>query len=166
MAKRKKTKKAKNDFPTKEELEEVFGGKNKQQPEKAEEFFVSVSNSGAIRVSLLQSRKLTLESMKLFQVIKQIRNEKIQEKNKLRKQLRQISSAVTKIKLIMPKVNIIPEKKEPVKKPEPPKQPEPVQPEPPKQPEPVQPEPPKPPTELDRIEAELAEIEGRLSDLS
>lgn len=165
MAKRKKTKKAKNDFPTKEELEEVLGGKNKQQPEKAEEFFVSVSNSGAIRVSLLQSRKLTLESMKLFQTIKHIRNQKIEEKNKLRKQLRQISSAVTKIKLIMPKVNIIPEKKEPIKKPEPPKQPEPVQPEP-IQPPPVQPEPPKPPTELERIEAELAEIEGRLSDLS
>lgn len=165
MAKRKKTKKAKNDFPTKEELEEVLGGKNKQQPEKAEEFFVSVSNSGAIRVSLLQSRKLTLESMKLFQTLKHIRNQKIEEKNKLRKQLKQISSAIIKIKLIMPKVNIIPEKKEPVKKPEPPPKPEPPK---PVQPKPVQPEPepPKPPTELERIEAELAEIEGRLSGLS
>jgi len=165
MAKRKNNRA--NDFPTKKELEEVFGAKKqKPKPEKKEEFFVSIHAPTSIRVSLLESRKLALHSMKIFQALKQIRTQKITEQNKLRKQLKQIYSTINKLKSSIPYVKLPPEKPEPVKKEEPVIKEEPVKEAPPPKPIEQEPEKPKPLTEVDRIEAELADIEDKLTILS
>ena len=154
-------------LPTKKELEEVLGRK--------EDFYVSVNNINTVRLSLLESRKYTLQSMRLFEELKTVRNAKIDEKNSLRKNLKKISITINKIKQAIPQVKLPPEpkpskedkksnKEEPKQKqvfivPEPEVAPPPApKPEPKKEPAPV--------SELDRIEQELADIEGKLSDLA
>ena len=49
---------------------------------------------------------MILESMKIFQELKGIRIRKIEEKNKLRKQIRAISSTMSRIKSELPVINI------------------------------------------------------------
>lgn len=137
-----------------------MAGKKKAKKRKAseskEEFFVALNNPSLINLSLLETRKSILESMKLFRDIKEVRRQKIEGKNKLRTQIRQISSLLGKIRSCLPHVNISSEVKEAIK--EQPQQKPAAQ---------VREEPkPKPPTELDRIEAELAEVEQKLSHLS
>ena len=68
------------------------------------EFFASVDSPQLVRFSVLETRKTILESMKNFNVLKEIRKEKIHEKTHLRKNLRQISLLLTKIKSALPKV--------------------------------------------------------------
>ena len=48
------------------------------------EFYVPVADPQTIRHPLLECRKYTLESMRVFQHIKHIRMQKIQEKKNLR----------------------------------------------------------------------------------
>jgi small-conductance mechanosensitive channel len=120
-----------------------------------DEFFVAVSNPKSIRLSFLQARKTVLESMKVFQELKDIRKEKIDQKKQLKKQERKISSLLSKIKTQLPyvKVGSLPLKPEisDVKASEEQK---------------AKPEPkPEPKTEVDRIEVELGDIEKQLAEL-
>ncbi|MCK5282318.1 MAG: hypothetical protein KAK00_02820 [Nanoarchaeota archaeon] len=126
--------------------------KKNLQKDKKEEFFVALNNCEPIRVELLESTKMILESMKIFQELKGIRIRKIEEKNKLRKQIRAISSTMSRIKSELPVINIPEEAvspKLPIKETPPVEQPK--------------KEAPPQKTELDRIEDELREIEGKLS---
>jgi hypothetical protein len=135
-----------------------------KKPTKKEEFFIPLNNNNELRRDLLESTKTILESMKLFQEIKQIRLAKNELKSKLKKQLKKINSNMNRIKSLMPKVNIsieeidnsesVSEEKVPAKeivsKPQKIKI--------------IQSEPVRPKTEIDRIEDELAEIEKKLSN--
>lgn len=125
--------------------------------EKGHEFFVSISDPSQIRLFLLETTKKALESMRLFQTIKEIRKQKIQEKTKLRKQVKDITSMIRQVKLVMPHVNLPTEEVKPVVKEKPKvKVVQPVIIEQPK---------PQPRTEIDRIEDELTEIENKLAGL-
>ncbi len=124
---------------------------------KKEEFFVALGHSSSVRLPLLEARKTLLKSMQLFQSIKDVRKKKIGEKNKLRQELREISSIIGKMKATMPKVNL-PQEELPIqqntntasKKEEQPRVEEPK---------------PAPHTELSRIESDLLEIERKLSGI-
>ena len=119
-----------------------------------EEFFVAIKDPSIIRVSLLESTKKVLESMKLFQEMKEIRKHKIEQKTLLRKQIKKISAMLGNIKSALPHVNLptdigsVEEKVPNVEKP---------------RAAPV--ERVKPQSELDRIEKELMDIENKLSNI-
>ncbi|MBR9700200.1 hypothetical protein GOV09_07115 [Candidatus Woesearchaeota archaeon] len=128
--------------------------KAKKKAAPKEEFFVAMNDPHVTRVSLLEARRKTLESMRVFQELKELRKQKIHEKSKLRKNLKHISATINKIKKTMPHINLPSEPKpKPVKKI--------VQIE--KKPATL---PPKPRSELDRIEDGLADIESKLAHLS
>jgi hypothetical protein len=129
--------------------------KTKKKKETKEDFFVALNNPNLIRMPILEARKNTLESMRLFKEIKELRKKKIAEKTNLRKQVRQISSLLSKIKSSLPHVKLPAQKevKETLKEIEDTK--------PEQSPKEVE----KPKTEIDRIEAELADIESKLSNL-
>ena len=99
--------------------------------------------------------------MKLFEELKEIRKQKQIQKRELLKEVRSISSNIGRLKSVLPKVVMPSEPKnapvEEIK--EEPEEPKP-KPKPKKQPK-LQPH-----TELDRIEAELKELEGQIASLS
>jgi hypothetical protein len=70
------------------------------------EFFAAVSNPEAVRHSVLETRRAVLESMRNFKELREIRKHKIHEKTHLRKNLRQVSALLTKIKSALPKVKL------------------------------------------------------------
>jgi chromosome segregation ATPase len=133
--------------------------KSKSNTSKKEAFFVAISDSMPVRTGLLESRKLVLTSMKTFAALKEIRKRKAEQKAHLRKNLRQLSSIIGHVKsklphIDVPSVEVMPEKKEAKKE----KAKE-------KSKELPKVEEKKKHTEIDRIEAELAEIENKLSSL-
>jgi len=112
------------------------------------DIYVSLPHPSEYRVMLLECTKSSLESMKVFRALGQVRHEKIKLKNELRKQLRQLTNALNKVKRTIPYIDIpnVPlPKKADVKK--------------------VEPQIQKPKNELDRIESELKEIEGKISSI-
>ncbi len=136
--------------------------KTKRKPQtkaKKEEFYVGVSNANSVHLSLLESKKEILQSMKIFQEMKQIRQQKIEEKQMLRKNVRLIQVQLGKIKRAMPHINLPAEEEKPA--PAPIQQPVEQKKEEPK----PAPPPAHPKTELDRIESQLQEIESKLSGL-
>jgi len=125
-----------------------------KKAEKKEEFFVAINSPSSNKVAILEARRDILESMRLFKALKEIRKKKIDEKVQLKKKIRQISSLLSRLKSVLPHTNIhldIQEKS--IEK------------------EFAREEAPKATpkfgseTELDRIESQLAEIEGKLSEL-
>jgi hypothetical protein len=76
-----------------------------------EEFFVCVSNSDPLRLALLESRKFTLQSMKIFEALRLIRTKKVNAKNNLRKDVRKISLLINRIRQSIPEVTLPPEPK-------------------------------------------------------
>ena len=139
----------------KKETEEVTSPK--------EEFFVCVSNSDPLRLALLESRKFTLQSMKIFEALRQIRIKKINAKNNLRKDVRKISLLINRIRQSIPEVNLPPEPKIMVNK-----APEAGEKAPVKKTKSKKSK--KPGTyssnDLDKIENALSDIEDQLSDIS
>jgi hypothetical protein len=138
--------------------------KKKAKEGKKEEYYVSIEEPVSVRVSLLEARKAVLESMKVFREIKQIRKQKAEQKANLRKQLRQLSLIISKIKAEMPYVKYHPsevaeQKPVPVEVEEKEEEAEPEE----KKEEKVSVK--KPADELERIEGELAEIEAKLGSL-
>ncbi|MBD3164801.1 hypothetical protein GF323_06400 [Candidatus Woesearchaeota archaeon] len=132
---------------------------NKAKANKNQNFFVALSNPFGLEVDFLENRKLILESMKISQVLKNIRKQKNEEKQRLKKGLRKIYTTLNNIKSIMPAVDIPPEKPIPKKEIDEEK-------EEAEETEEKRKEEPRHHTELDRIEAELNEVESRLSSIS
>jgi len=116
-----------------------------------EDFFVNVPDPAPIKVALLECRKAILESMKIFRKFREIRKEKNEEKTKLRKQLREISSILNKMRAIMPHVNLPTEEIVPKESMKEEKQ--------------VSAQRAPKRTEIERIESELEDIERKLSTL-
>lgn len=126
----------------------------KNQPKKAVKasgFFVSVSNPDEFRYAILDSRKSVLESLKLVQTLKELRQKKAEEKSKLRKQVRHISLVLSKIKSLMPTINV-PQEKKP--------EPKPVEAKPKEEPRPAH------RTELDRIDKQIQDIDSKIKYLN
>jgi hypothetical protein len=129
--------------------------------EDKQSFFVAVNDAVTLRASLLESRKATLESMRIFQSLKDIRKKKVEQTSELRKDLKKIGSFLTKIKRDLPDMNI-PDKISPNQE-KPKSAPKPVGEKP--TPEPKKVEKTEAEKELDRIENELRKIEGKLSGM-
>jgi hypothetical protein len=128
----------------------------KTSDESKDEFFVAIGNPAGVRKGLLESRKTILQSMRVFHALKEVRKKKTEQKNLLRKQLRQVSGIISKIKSSMPHVSVpldaLTEKAEGVSKDIKKDQKVPV----------VKPDVKR---EVDRIEDELKEIESKLTHL-
>jgi len=124
--------------------------KKKTVKGKTDEYFVSVNDPSHVRLSILESRKSVLESMRILERTKHVREQKISQKKVLRSQLRQINGLLSKIKRSMPVVKL-PDKdviKAPVAK------------------KVAVPKPKKHiRTELDKIEESLRDIESKISTL-
>ncbi len=121
------------------------------KPRKNDEFFVAVSNPTVLKSSILEGRRSLLQSMKLLQSIKEIRRHKSDERQKLRRQIKHIYLVLSKLKTVMPKVDI-------------PKEPKPVQ----VQAKPIEEKKPAKHTslsEIEKIEMELNNIDSQLKSL-
>ena len=143
-------------------------------PEKKEDdevFYIGIKDPIEIRRSLLESSKETVQYLQRFERFKQVRAEKTNEIKKLKEMMHDIHVLVKKLKSALPKTklraklhrheeeveavavkNVVKKtaKKKKAKKVE-----EVIEEE----------EPKKPATELEKLEEELGEIEGRLTKL-
>jgi len=113
---------------------------------------VGIRDPEGIKRNVLELSKGVIESLKNYENLNSTREEKKEEINKLRTQLREISRLISRLKSALPKVNIKPEKKEvSTKKPVAVKK--------------VKERPKKAKTELEKLEDELADIEKKLDSV-
>ena len=138
----------------------------KKEKEEGSVFFVGVRDPIEIRRSLLESSKEILQYMQRAEKFKEVRKEKAVQIAKLKDIMKQLNKLVknlkaglpkTGLRAKMPKVVAEPNKKKASKK----KAKKEVLTELPE----VKVEEPKEMSEIERLEAELGEIEGRLSKL-
>ena len=120
---------------------------------KQESFFVGLNDPIGMRRSLLETSKELIEAMKKYEGFKAKREEKLKNMEELGKVIRSASRMVSRIKGSLPTMHLkaapeIKEKPEPEEKPAAPRKPE-----------------PKDMSELAKLEAELADIEGKLNNL-
>lgn len=117
--------------------------------------FVGITNSGELRRNILECSKDILESLKEYEKVKSVKEEKQKLIQKFREDIKAISRLINRLKTNLPKVKEVgikkPEK-EIVEKQEKPKV--------------IKVEKPKEKTELERLESELNDIEGKLNTLS
>lgn len=110
-------------------------------------FFVRVSNPSNLRRNILESSKEIIESLKRYENLKLIRKEKSENISKLKGDVKEIISLISKLKSKLPKVDIkeekeaiVPNKKDFKKEAK--------------------------TTELEKLESELRNIEGKLDAIS
>ena len=134
-------------------------------PEEKEEsvFYVGMKDPIEIRRSILESSKEALQYLQRAERFKEIRKEKAEQTAKLKEIMKEMNGLVRKLKMALPKTGLRGKvhKEAPKKK----KKAAPVKVEkkaPPKE----EVEKPKEMTELEKLEAELGEIEGRLTKLT
>jgi multidrug efflux pump subunit AcrA (membrane-fusion protein) len=126
-------------------------------------FYVGIKDPIEIRRSLLESAKEMLQYLQRAEKFKEVRREKEVQISKLKETVQEIQSLVRKLKSELPKAGLraVPpheeHKKKAVKK-----KTKAVKEE---KAAPVKVEKPKEMTELEKLEAELGEIEGRLTKL-
>jgi DNA topoisomerase VI subunit B len=132
-------------------------------PKEKEEsmFYVGMKDPIEIRRSLLESSKELLQYLQRAERFKAVRKEKTVQIGELREMMKEIQALVRKLKSSLPKTGLRavaakPRPKKAAAKKETPKS----------KPTPVIVEKPREMTELERLEAELGEIEGRLGKLS
>lgn len=134
----------------------------KKEPEI---FFVGVEDPIELRRSILESSKEIVQYLQRFERFKKVRSEKASEIVKLRIQTKEINKLVRQLKLLLPKTKL----RRKVPKPEEPKEIKrtPIMEE---EIEPVKIPIPKieakPMSDIEKLEAELSEIEDRLGKLS
>ncbi|MEA2038162.1 MAG: hypothetical protein U9O94_11750 [Nanoarchaeota archaeon] len=125
-------------------------------PKKEENpLFVGIENNSELRRNLLECSKGILESLKSYESFKSAKKEKHRLIEKFKSNVRDISKLINKLKTAMPKVKEVGIKKpgkKVVKKEE--------------NPLPAKVEGPKEKTELEKLEAELNDIEGKLNTLA
>ena len=133
-----------------------------KKTQQEEPLFVGVNNPLEIRRNLLEASKGVVESLKRYETLKATRERKLIAVNTLKKDLKETSKLIFRLRASLPNVAIKspPIKKEKaiavIKK-------EPVVKKVSKRASPV---PKKPKTELDKLEDELSEIEGKLNSIS
>ena len=123
-------------------------GKEEENP-----LFVGITNGEGLRRSMLECSKGILESLKEYENFKSVRGEKIKLIGKLKNDVKGISKLINSLKTQLPKVKDVGIKKPDVKK---------VGVETPKV---VKVEKPKAQTEIEKLESELNDIEGKLDSL-
>lgn len=116
--------------------------------------FVGIANENELRRNMLECSKCILESLKGNEKFKAAREEKIKMIDQLRSDVKNIAKYINALRAYLPKVNDVGIKRMDVKK---------VREEKPKM---VKVEKPQGKTELERLEAELNEIENKLNSLS
>ncbi len=116
--------------------------------------FVGIANNGDLRRSILECSKDILESLKEYEKFKSVKEEKQKLIQKFREDVKAISRLINRLKTHLPKVKDVGIKK-PEKKV--------VEEEKPKL---IKVEKPKEKTEIEKLEAELNDIEGKLNGLS
>ena len=117
-----------------------------------EEFFVAVENPTDLRHSLLDNTRKVLQSKKVFHELKIIRQHKIKEKKELRKQIKDITRALSKLRQTIPSITL-PKEHLPMKK------------QPKKAAKKAAPKPQAKKSEMDSIEDSLAAIEKKIASL-
>jgi hypothetical protein len=140
-------------------------------PKEKEEsvFYVGIKDPIEIRRSILESSKELLQYLQRAEKFKAVRKEKTHQLEKLREEMKEIQALAKKLKALLPKTGLRAKAKpKPAAKKEAPKAQ--VKQEPIKETIPSMPAPkaeePKEMSELEKLEAELGEIEGRLTKLS
>ncbi|MBW2996513.1 hypothetical protein KY332_04405 [Candidatus Woesearchaeota archaeon] len=132
-------------------------------PKEKEEqvFYVGIKDPLEIRRSMLESSKELLQYLQRFEKFKAVRKEKAEQTAKLKGVMKEITTLVKQLKSNLPKTGLRAAKHK--EKPKPKK----VTVAAPKKEAPkVEVEKPKEMTELEKLESELSEIEGRLTGLS
>ena len=131
-----------------------------KEKEEGSVFYVGVKDPIEIRRSLLESSKEMLQYLQRAEKFKAVRKEKAEQIAKLREIMKEITGLVRKLKSQLPKTGLRTKavKKE---KPKKAKKKEKVEKEAP----PPEVEKPAEMTELEKLESELGEIEGRLTKL-
>jgi len=127
---------------------------------KEEPFYVGVKDTDEVRRTLLETTRDVVQHLQRSEKFKAVRKEKLEQIDKLKKLIKEITKDVNKLKAVLPRTKLrathkkvhVPKKPtfEEVKKE--------VRPQPEKK--------HKPATELEKLEAELSEIEGRLGHMS
>lgn len=116
--------------------------------------FVGISEGNELRRNILECSKDILESLKEHEKFKAVREEKIKLIHQFKGEIKEISKLINTLRKNLPKVKDVGIKKAEVKR---------VKEEKPKA---VKVEEPKGKSELERLEAELDEIESKLDSLS
>jgi len=115
--------------------------------------FVGISGGNELRKSMLECCKGILESLKEHETFKDLRAEKLKLITQLKSEIKSLSKMITSLRTYLPKVKDIGIKKVEVQKPKEDK------------PKTTKAETPKPSTELEKLEAELSDIESKLNSL-
>jgi len=116
--------------------------------------FVGITNGDELRRDVLECSKGILESLKEHERFKNIRHEKVMLIHKLKKDVKEIAKLINTLRTYLPKVKEVEVKKPEMRKVKVGK------------PRLVTVERPKVKTELERLEEELSEIEGKLNSIS
>lgn len=127
------------------------------EKESKDMFFVEVKNPNEVKRSILESMKSIVESLHGFEKFKAIRKDKIDKINKLKKTVKELNKLISNLKSILPESSLrVRESKVPARKAIPKsKSPK----------EKLQAAENPPTTELEKLESQLSQIEGKLSDL-
>ena len=111
--------------------------------------FIGISNGDELRRTLLECSKGILESLKDYENIKRVREEKIRFEGQLKNQIKSISKMINDLKTCLPNVKDIGIKREEVKNIKA-----------------VKVEKPQGKTEVENLEAELNAIEAKLNSMN
>ena len=127
--------------------------------QKQEPFYVGIKDPAEIRRTVLEITRDVVQHLQRAERFKAVRKEKLEQINKLKGLIKDIAKQVTQLKTILPKTKL---RAGSGKKP----QIKPVFRIPEVEEAPVKVEKPRPSTELEKLEAELGEIESRLGKLT
>jgi len=116
--------------------------------------FVGITDGAELRRDILECSKGILGSLQDYERFKSVREEKLRLIHQFREDVKKVSSLMSGLRKHLPKVKEVGIKKPKVKEAEVVK------------PKVVKIEKPKETTELERLEAELNDIEGKLNNLS
>lgn len=121
--------------------------------EKKEVFFVGVNSGPELRRDILETMKNCIENLQSYERLKSLKDEKVHVIAKLRSNLKQISGLIRDVKSELPKTGLRSLPKKPVEE---------VEVKEVKEPKVVAPKA----TELDKLTADLNDIESKLSSLA
>jgi len=124
---------------------------SQKKKDEGDLLFVKLENPSNLRRKLLESSKEVIESLRKYESLKSIRDEKAESVSRLRTDIGGIISLMAKLKRSLPKVDVKIEKDEEFA---------------PKKEEIIPKFKPKERTELEKLESELQDIEGKLNSIS
>ena len=133
-----------------------------KEKEEDSVFYVGIKDPIEIRRSILESSKEMLHYLQRAEKFKHVRKEKAVQIAKLKEDMKEITKLTRKLKSLLPKSGLRAAKPKP--KPKPQKKAK-KKAEAKKEAPPVEVEKPKETSELEKLETELGEIEGRLTKL-